>query len=228
MRGSSQQALLDGFFASLRGSAALVRSVSDRAFAKARSHLHVPALTGLNDDLVARAEAAGLVPRWRGLRLVAADASVLMPAMRRCARTRGLADADQRLFALYLPGAELTLHAGVHSGAESERAMLVNALDRLGADDVLLLDRGYPAAWLINLLNERGIRFVVRCDSRSGGWRGVRAFIRSSLPEAHITLSAPAAQDAAVIAVLNFIKIQRGERRLVRRFVCPLVVPRSV
>ena len=31
-----------------------------------------------------------------------------------------------------------------------------------------------------------------------------------------------------VIAVLNFIKTQRCERRLVRRFVCRLVVPRSV
>jgi hypothetical protein len=63
----------------------------------------VPALRGLNDDLLARAETAGLLPRWQGLRLVAADASVLMPAIRRCPRTKGLAAAEQRLFALYLP-----------------------------------------------------------------------------------------------------------------------------
>ena len=197
MRGSSQQCHLDAFFGSLSNSASLVRGVSDRAFAKARSHLHVPALVDLNDALLAGADAAGLVPRWEGFRLVAADASVLMPAIRRCSRTRRLAAADQRLFALYLPGAELTLHAAVHSASESERAMLANALDVLKPGDVLLLDRGYPAAWLVHLLNARGIGFVMRCDTVSGGWRGVRQFIRDGHAEAQITLSAPSKQDAA-------------------------------
>ena len=197
MRGSSQQCHLDAFFGSLSNSAGLVRGVSDRAFAKARSHLHVPALVDLNDALLAGADAAGLVPRWEGFRLVAADASVLMPAIRRCSRTRRLAAADQRLFALYLPGAELTLHAAVHSASESERAMLANALDVLKPGDVLLLDRGYPAAWLVHLLNARSIGFVMRCDTVSGGWRGVRQFIRDGHAEAQITLSAPNKQDAA-------------------------------
>jgi hypothetical protein len=196
MRGTSQQSLLDGVFATLGVDSTPARSVSDRAFAKARSHLHVPALRGLNDDLLARAETAGLLPRWQGLRLVAADASVLMPAIRRCPRTRGLADADQRLFALYLPGAELTLHAEVCPAAESERSMLANALDKLGPSDVLLLDRGYPAAWLVNLLQERGIRFIMRCDTTSGGWKALRRFIQGSASEAHITLSAPTPRDA--------------------------------
>ena len=151
MRGTSQQALVDNVFTTLSADTQPVCGVSDRAFAKARSHLHVPAVTALNDDLLARAEIAGLLPRWQGLRLVAADASVLMPAIRRCPRTRGLAQADQRLFALYLPGAELTLHAEVCCANESERSMLANALDKLGPSDVLLLDRGYPAAWLVNL-----------------------------------------------------------------------------
>ena len=118
MRSSSQQTMLDAFFGNLFGDGALTRGVSDRAFAKARSHLHVPALVGLNDQLLAQADAAGLLERWQGLLLVAADASVLRPAIRRCKRTRGLAAADGRLFALYLPGPELTLHAAVHSEPE--------------------------------------------------------------------------------------------------------------
>lgn len=48
MRGSAWQCHLDDFFGSLGSSAGLVRGVSDHAFAKARSHLHVPALVGLN------------------------------------------------------------------------------------------------------------------------------------------------------------------------------------
>ena len=197
MRGTSQQCHLDAFFGSVANTAELLRGVSDRAFAKARSHLHVPALVGLNDTLLAGADAAGLVPRWQGFRLVAADASVLMPAIRRCTRTRRLAAADQRLFALYLPGAELTLHAAVHSASVSERAMLANALDALKPGDVLLLDRGYPAAWLVHLLNARGIGFIMRCDTVSGGWSGVRQFMRAGSAQAQISLSAPCKQDAA-------------------------------
>jgi hypothetical protein len=197
MRSSSQQCLLDTFFGRLCGDGSLVRAVSDRAFAQARTRLHAPALSWLNDRLVAGADAAGLVPRWQGLRLVAADASVLMPAVRRCHLSRSAAGADQRLFALYLPAAELTLHAAVHSGAESERAMLVQALDKLAPDDVLLLDRGYPAAWLINLLNERGVRFIMRCDTAgSGSWPALRAFMRGDQTEAVVRLSAPKQQDA--------------------------------
>lgn len=197
MRSSSQQTMLDSFFGSLCADGLLVREVSDRAFAKARSRLHMPALSWLNDQVVARADGAGLVPRWQGFRLVAADASLLMPAIRQCHRARSLAGTDQRLFALYLPGPELMLHAVVHSGCESERAMLANALDKLAPGDVLLLDRGYPAAWLINLLNERGILFVMRCDTASGGWRALREFMRGDQAEAVVTLSAPDARDAA-------------------------------
>lgn len=200
MRSGSQQALLDTFFTDLcrpaGGRAGLLRVVSDRAFAKARSHLHRPALSWLNDWLLDRAEAATLVPRWQGLRLVAADASVLMPAIRHCHRTRSPASAEQRLFALYLPQAELTLHAEVHSAATSERAMLVEALDKLLATDVLLLDRGYPAAWLVALLCERGVRFVMRCDKLTG-WSAVRQFLRAGTDEAQITLNAPSPQDVA-------------------------------
>lgn len=194
MRAGSQQATLDAVFTSLCGGEP-TRGVSDRAFAKARDHLHMPAVRWLNDWVLERAQAAGFVPRWRGLRVVAADASVLMPALRPCHRVRCAAGGDQRLFALYLPGAELTLHASVHSALESERSMLVEALDKLAPDDVLVLDRGYPAAWLVQLLNQRGIRFVMRCDNGSG-WSTVREFMRSNADEAQVRLNKPSAQDA--------------------------------
>lgn len=196
MRGSAVQGMLDGFFGALCDTAQYVRGVSDRAFAQARQRLHLPALEGLNKRLVARVDALGWVPRWNGLRVVAGDASVLRPAMRACHRTRSPAEPDQRLFALYLPAAELTLHAAVHSAAVSERAMLVEALDCLRPDDLLVLDRGYPAAWLAALLDQSGRRFVMRCDNDST-FTAVRDFMRSDLPERIIALPAPTARDAA-------------------------------
>jgi hypothetical protein len=195
MRGQSQQATLDAFFASLNDTALPQRGISDRAFAKARSHLHMPALQGLNDWLIQRADAAGAVARWRGLRVVAGDGSVLMPALRPCLKARSPAWPDQRVFALFLPGAELTLHASVYSAAGSERQMLVESLDRLASDDVLVLDRGYPATWLVALLGERGIRWCMRCDNDSG-WGAVRRFMRSGLHEQWVTLDGASAADA--------------------------------
>jgi hypothetical protein len=70
-------------------------------------------------------------------------------------------------------------------------------LEKLGPSDVLLLDRGYPAAWLVNLLNEHGIRFIMRCDTGSGGRGSLRRFIQGSALDAHITLTEPEPQDAA-------------------------------
>ncbi len=149
----------------------------------------MPALISLNDLVVGRAEEAGLIERWCGLRVVASDASLLMPAVRPCLLVRSAAEPEQRLFTLYLPGAELTLHASVHSALLGECSMLVQALDVLGPDDLLLLDHGYPAIWLVALLNARGIRFVMRCDN--SGWNATKAFLRSGADDAWVKLKAP-------------------------------------
>ncbi len=167
-----------------------MRTVSDREFAKARARLRLPALSSRNEHLVARADSANLVPRRQGFRFVAGDAWVLcppfgrchharslaaatMPQLGRCHHARSLAAAGQRFLALYLSGAELSLHATVDSGCESERAMLANALDKFVLRDVQLLDHGYPVACAINLLAEHGIHF----DTASNVWHAVRAFM---------------------------------------------------
>jgi hypothetical protein len=106
--------MLDSFFGSLSEDGDWQRLVSDRGFAKARDRLAWGALERLNTFVVERADALGLVACWRGLRVVATDASVLMPAVRPCLTRRRLASPDQRLFTLYLPGTEPTLHASVH------------------------------------------------------------------------------------------------------------------
>ena len=191
--------MLDSFFGSLstQGQDDWRRVVSDRGFAKARDRLNCTCLDWLNTSVVQLAEAAGLIPRWHGLRLVAADASAFMPSVRASFTKRLQADPEQRLFALYLPGAELTLHASVHSASTAERQMLFEALQCLGPHDLLLLDRGYPAAWLVAYLTEKKIRFCMRCDTRSGGWRAVRSFAHSGQVDATVTLSKPTAQNVA-------------------------------
>jgi hypothetical protein len=176
------QSELDSFFAHKGGEcgdAGLLRHVTDRAFAKARSKLHVPALWALNTRLVQGMQDQGLLSPWKGHRLVCADATVLAPAQRACHRTRVLASPSQRALGLYLPGNEMMLHVAVGPESEGERQMLFDQLDLLRPGDVLVLDRGYPATWLVQLLHQRGIAFVIRCDN-THSWKAARDLLRST------------------------------------------------
>ena len=194
-RGASVQSELDAFFASLRthGTAVLV---SDRALAKARAKLHVPALWALNDRLISTAERQGALHLFKGRRLVCADGTLLAPAQRACLRTRSLAAPVQRALGLYLPGNDLMLHVAVGPDAEGERQMLFDQLDRLRRGDVLILDRGYPASWLVQALAQRGIDFVIRCDSTQG-WGAARSFLRSDQRDCWSWLSLSDVQQAS-------------------------------
>lgn len=193
-RGASVQSELDAFLDCLGVSA--VDLVSDRALAKARSKLHVPALWALNERLMSTVEAQGGLQLFKGRRLVCADGTVLAPAQRACLRTRSLAAPVQRALGLYLPGNDLMLHVAVGPAAEGERQMLFDQLDRLRRGDVLILDRGYPASWLVQALAQRGIDFVIRCDSTQG-WGAARNFLRSGQSECWSWLSPSDAQQAS-------------------------------
>nr|WP_319563683.1 IS4 family transposase [uncultured Rhodoferax sp.] len=187
--------MLDSFFGSLGGDGDLHRGVSDRGFAKARDRLSWNALQRLNSFVVQTADRLGLIARWRGLRVVAADASVFFPAVRACPTLKGFAASpNQRLFSLFLPGAELTLYAQVHGEHTAERQMLFEALEQLGPDDVLVLDRGYPATWLVAYLNEHKIRFCMRCD-KPNGWQPMRALLCSGQAQVKVTLRKPNHRD---------------------------------
>ena len=62
------------------------------------------------------------------------------------------------------------------------------------AGDLLLLDRGYPACWLVAALFYLSIPFCVRVDAT--GFAAVKAFLRSGQPEALVSLPPPSKRDA--------------------------------
>lgn len=193
----SIQAELDMFFGHLCQSAQFVRVVSEQAFAQARAKLSLTALPSLNTWLIGRAEYYGFVPLWHGLRLVAADASTVRFGLR-ASHVKRAALADQILFGLFLPGAELMLAASLHSLTEcGERQFLFEHLDILSKTDLLLLDRGYPCCWLPAALIQRGISFCMRVEkSGKSGFKCVREFVRSGLDEQIVMLRAPTRRDA--------------------------------
>lgn len=124
--------------------------------------------------------------------MVAADASKVR---------RFLQDATGRqvreaiAFALYLPGIEMSLAFELYPYRYSERQMLFEPLDSLCADDLLVLDRGYPSCYLVAVLSQRGIHFCMRVDNT--GYQCVKAFLRSGYAQQIVTIRAPNRRDCA-------------------------------
>ena len=188
------QAELDLFFASLRNQADRVRVVSAQAFSKARHQLRADVFARLNRQFLSAVEDECPALRWQGLRLVAADASTVRLTQLDEKKVRKIIDAVT--FGLFLPGIELCLACTLYPLSCNERQMLFEHLDLLKHDDLLILDRGYPGAWLAAVLSQTRIPFCIRCDMASS-FKVVKTFARSSLAETIVTLPAPRRRDVA-------------------------------
>lgn len=187
---ASVQTELNAFFAHLANQADLTREASAQAFSKARKQFSHKAFDRLNQRFMSLISTHLVTPRWHGLRVVAADASkmrlYLQDATHRFVR-------EAIAFALYLPGLEMTLAAELYDADTGERQMLFEHLCKLCATDLLVLDRGYPARWLIARLTQRGIHFCMRVDQT--GFVAVQAFLRSGNLEQVVIIRAPKAID---------------------------------
>lgn len=194
MRGAVQVEL-DHFFAVLDQRTRLCRVITASAFSKARSHLWANVFDLLNTELLRLVdETMTDQPLWQGLRVLAADASKVRLTLLDAKGKRCIREAI--LFGLLRPGIELFDSLILHSPLVGERQMLFERLDRLTRQDMLVLDRGYPGAWLIAVLCQRGIPFCLRCDS-SSSFVTITQFMRSGQDQAIVTLPPPNRRDAA-------------------------------
>ena len=188
------QGELDAFFSLLARRSQLVRVVSASAFSKARGRLWANVFEPLNTELPRLIdEGLPAQPLWLGLRVLAADASKVRLTLLDREGKRGVREAI--LFGLFRPGIELFDSLILHSSLVGERQMLFERLDRLSHQDMLVLDRGYPGAWLVAALLHRGIPFCMRCDS-SSTFAAITRFMRSGEDEAVVTLPPPNRRDA--------------------------------
>ena len=194
---SKVQIELNKFFANLANRADQKRIVSAQAFAQARMKITDKALPHLNDHFLHLVEKEFTFPKWHDFRVVAADATVLrltqqFITVKGKKAVRYIQEAIG--FALYLPGIEMTLAAALYLPNVGEREMLMNHLDKLRPNDILVLDRGYPAGWLIAALSQRSTHFCMRADGLNFG--AIKQFRRSGLPEQIVTLPAPSENSA--------------------------------
>jgi len=188
------QAELDAFFAALAGQGTLLRQVTKSAFSQARQKLRASVFPALNERLLTHAAPAPS-ERWRGWRLVAADSTTLrLPdtpklwaAFGKQTDSAGRPYCLARALGLYAVGSRLMLKASLAGFERDERSLLVELLPGLRADDLLLLDRGFPAVWLFGMLRAAQRHFCARIDGTS--WPVVEAFLASGRPEQSLTLT---------------------------------------
>lgn len=97
--------------------------------------------------------------RCHSLRLITANGSRLRVGTRRSRKLR----TDLYAFAMFLPGAELTLHAAFHPTDGAEWQMLFETLDVLPPrTDLLPFDRSYIDKTMVAALAEREIPLCMR------------------------------------------------------------------
>jgi hypothetical protein len=87
-----------------------------------------------------------------------------------------------RALGLFSAAPKLMLKSVVARYQEGERALLARLLPRLAQDDLLAMDRGFPAVWLFAYLAQAGLGFLARIDGAN--WPEVQAFLRSGRHEA--------------------------------------------
>lgn len=178
-------------FESLTGQAK--RTVTKSAVSQARRKLKATAFEALNDQLLSSLDTHWPEPRWRGFRLVAADATALrLPNNAENQAEFGVQTAPggqpfvmARALGLYSTASRRMLKAVLAGYEAAERALLVPLLAQLDADDLLVLDRGFPAVWLFALCQQRQRHFLARIDG--GQWPEVQAFADGNLSEHIVT-----------------------------------------
>jgi hypothetical protein len=167
--------------------------VTKSALSQARQKLKASAFEALNERLLLALETLMPEPRWRGLRLMATDSTTLrLPPWPENQAEFGVQNdvAGQpyvlaRALGLFSTASRRMVKAVLGRFDDAERALLVQLAPHLASDDLLIMDRGFPALWLFTFLQQRSIPFLARLDGNA--WPDVEAFLRSGQSETVLT-----------------------------------------
>ena len=194
---SSYQPELNKFFKILTGSTVAKNIVSKAALCKARMKLKYEAFTELNKQSVDYFNANFNPLRWNGFLLKAVDGStVKLPDFPEISEHFGTWKPRQgdplpmaRISQMFDPLNRVTTHALISPKSMGEREMAAKHFECLTNQDLVLLDRGYPAFWLFKLILFYNAHFCSRISVKK--WKIVRKFIRSGKQEQIVSIKAP-------------------------------------
>lgn len=214
------QSELDRFFEIIDKTAAATRMVTKSAFSLARRKLHFGAFSEINRIVVDAFYQNEGVRRWRGWRLLAIDGSTLqLPRTIEIAQWFGVFDPEKesacpmgRVSALYDVLNRVTIDAQLAPYRIGEQELAAFHLRWVEGRDLLLFDRGYPAFWLISLLQQQGIQYCMRINANFN--RVVERFVTSDAATAVTALSA--GKDARRYCRTHGLSIDPIKVRLIR------------
>ena len=181
---SSYQKELDRFFNTLSRSDAPKRMITKAAFAKSRMKLKYQAFIELNQKFNQFFENHFTVKTWQGFRLLVPDGSTIrLPHTNDIQKHFGIWKVRQgrpcpmaRLSQLFDPLNKITVDAIISPKHIGERELAANHFLHLMPNDLILMDRGYPAWWLFALILSMKAHFCARISTK---WKIVRAFLDS-------------------------------------------------
>ncbi len=225
VRGSYQDEL-DKFFKTLYRFDVAQRIVSKVALTKARMKLKFQAFVELNQHLISFFEKYFNPLTWHSFRLLAIDGSMTrLPQIKAIAEhfgvwhvRQGLPSAMARVSQLFDVLNKITIDAIIFPKDTGERELAAQHLLKLMPNDLILLDRGYPAWWLFKLILSMEANFCARISCTK--WKAVRSFFYSGLAEKIISLPIHATSVAQCKEIgldmkplkLRLIRIQDGDK----------------
>jgi len=193
VRGSYQDEL-DKFFKTIHRFDVAKRVVSKAALTKARVKIKFEAFVELNMHLINYFEKQFNPTTLLGFRLVAIDGSLTrLPQTQAVAKhfgvwkgRQGAPSAMGRISQFFDVLNKVTIDAIISPKGVGERELAAQHMLKLMPNDLVLLDRGYPAWWLFSLIQSMNANFCARISCTK--WKVVRKFFRSGLHEKIIQL----------------------------------------
>lgn len=190
----SYQDELDHFFQAIFKFDVPKRFVSKAALAKARMKLNFEAFIELNCQLVDNFLHHFRPLKWNGFLLLAIDGTtVRLPRIESISKHFGAWNPRQggkcpmaRVSQMFDPLNKITIDARIDPKEIGERELAAFHCLNMAPGDLILLDRGYPAYWLLNLILAQGANFCARIKKKQ--WKIVRQFYNSGKKEKIITL----------------------------------------
>lgn len=191
----SLQDELDEFYKALNQEKVASRVVTKSAFSQARKKLKASAFTELNKEQTAYFYRHFEARTWFDFRLLATDGTLLdvpdNPEIRKefgvwGSRHDGKGSPKARVSNLFDVLNEVTIDAQIASKSVGERRLALRHFPLLTKQDLLLIDRGYPAFWFFVAIRKRKAHFCARLDGTN--WAIAKTFIKSGKSEVKIVL----------------------------------------
>ena len=191
---SSYNRELDRFFHQINGGIISCSDITKPAVSTARRHLDPNVFRELNSQLINVFEQEATLETWHGFRPLAIDGTTLrLPKEDAIREHFGVRSGGKgspcpigRMSELFDPLNKLTIGSILTPIGVDERYHAHQLLLHLMPNDLVILDRGYPAFSLFKAIQSMNGDF---CARMTGHWKVVKDFLKSGMKEQIIDLT---------------------------------------